>query len=158
MSYSEAAATEGWCCPDETGLLLQTVELIPHAHVSLRVSGARKYRSGGRGQSQGSWKPRVSSGNKMLPDGGPHWLSRPAERLLMVRAPACSTAKPSRMVHIAWPPGTGIICSKLLSFLPAVATGVWEETLEGQCPGVLKPAWVPVSLRDARTRCPSCGY
>lgn len=104
MFFTEAAATES-----EVGLLPETVELILCAHVSLRVSGATEYQS--------SWKPRVSSGNKMLLDGGPHWLSRPAERLLMVREPACATAKPSLMVHIAWPPGTGIICSKLLSFL-----------------------------------------
>jgi hypothetical protein len=86
--------------------------------VSLRVSGAKECGRGERGLSLGC-------GNGILLDGGSHWLSRAAERLLVVRAAACVKAKASLRVHIEWPPGTGINCSKLLSFLPADVIGDW---------------------------------
>lgn len=99
--------------------------------MSLRVSGAKECGRGEGGLSLGRWKLRVSCGNWMLLDGGPHWLSRAAERLLVARAAACITAKASLMVHMEWPSGTGINGSKLLSFLPTDAIGDWVGCVRG---------------------------
>lgn len=138
VSYSEAAATEGWCCPDEVALWLETVELIPRApseSVELEnivwrertEPGQLEAKSQLRERDDPGWRISLALQTSRAPPNGQGTSLRHSQA---IRHGSHSVACP-----------TGIICSKLLSFLPADATGDWEDTSEGQCPGAQEPVW-----------------